>query len=157
MWERRHSFYKQSIYKIRRNFIFIPFAIFSFFSLSLGVGLCLIKSPESKSDYYLALSAHYQSQLSDQDVALQVEAQNYLLKASGEAVLKSIYYTPYNVKAWQQLSSLLQYLQNTQKAAHAFEIVKTLGATEIPAFLPSRDFASSNATFYVPDNKTAVQ
>lgn len=157
MWKRRHSFYRQNGRKIRKNFIFASFVIFSFFSLSLGIGLCLLKSPESKSDYYLSLSSYYRAQLTDKDVALQGDAQNYLLQGAKEAALKSIYHTPYKAKAWQQLSSLLHYSQDTEKALKALEITKILGSADMPALLPSRDFVLSNAVSQLPENQIILR
>lgn len=148
---------QQKDQKIGKNFIFFAFAVFSFLSLSLGTALCLLKSPESKSDYYLSLSAFYQQQLINQDVALQEDAQDYLFQGAKEATLKSIYHTPYNAQAWQQLSSLLHYSREQEKAVKAREITQFLGVAEIPALLPSRHLSVSNATFQITEDETFLR
>lgn len=157
MRERRQNFDQQKDHKIAKNFIFFAFAVFSFSSLFLGTALCLLKSPESKSDYYLSLSSYYQAQLINQDVALQEDAQDYLLQGAKEATLKSIYHAPYNAKAWQQLSSLLNYSQETDKAVKAREITKFLGLAEMPVLLPSRDLSLSKIVIQNSDDETLLR
>ena len=122
--------------------------IVSLFSLSLGLGLCLTKTPESKSSTYLALANKYQEQA--RLSSLQPETSQHLLNYARDMIHASIRITPYNSGAWQSLSLTLAQSQDIDRAMQARDIAGTLGFEPLPtihamrALLPARNLALSD-------------
>lgn len=135
--------------KMHKGFALVALFIISLFSLSLGMGLCLTKSPETKAEFYLAMAAQYQEKAEAE--ILQPQAQAYLLQQSREFVSKAIGHDPYDPRSWESLTLILAQLNLGDQAMQARDIAMMLGMSDLPtiasmqALLPERNFALSNS------------
>lgn len=131
-----------------RTFILVALFIISSFSLFLGLSLCLIKSPEEKSNYYMAASDRYIKQVQNPD--LQIESVSYLLHQSRLALSMALQENPYNASAWLALSLTLAKTDNVHLAMQARDIAVDLGLSDLPtvqalrSLLPARNVVLSD-------------
>lgn len=97
--------------KKRKALAFRAFA-FAFLSCALGLSFCLIKSPQAKSEAYLAAAMQAWN-------AGQADA-------AAEAAIRSVRLNPSSVEGWKILSGMLQQKGHHQAAQQAQIIAMTL-------------------------------
>ncbi len=131
--------------KVQKGFALAALFIISFFSLSLGIGLCLTKSPQAKAEFYLSMAVQYQEKAETE--LLQPQAQAYLLQQSYQLIGEAIAQEPYNPELWKNLSLTLAQLDQGHKALQARNVAITLGLSDLPplvemqSLLPESHFA----------------
>jgi hypothetical protein len=120
--------------------VFRTLLVFCCFNMLLGMALCLTKSPEEKSDYYMAYANQFLEQ--SQNNILSEEEVVFLLRESQSMLIKAASYTPYRAEIWEKMETILGYTGQHEKAAAARDILQALGREEprlaIDNFLPPK-------------------
>lgn len=110
------------------------------FSCALGLSFCLIKSPQARSEAYLA-------------AAVQAMEQNRIEPAAS-AALEAVRLNPMAPQGWQILSRLLQQKGNQPAAKYAQSIVSRLQqnpASSDPVYAMPAEFKLSLLALAEPD------
>lgn len=126
--------------------------VISFFVLCFGMGLCLTKLPEQKSEFYLAMATQYQEKAETELLPQQTQA--YLLQQSYDLMNKAIKQDPYNPALWKNLTLVLAKQNKEDKAIQARDVAMTLGVSDLPMIvgmaplLSACDIASSEPSSF---------
>ena len=97
-----------------------------FMSLSLGLGLCLIKSPDSRATTYLEMVSQYQNQM---DASANLDTKIFLAEEKQILIHQAIMIDPDHAKSWQDLSMTLAQLNDLDSALKSRDIAFQLSPT----------------------------
>lgn len=140
-----------------RIFILVALFTINISTLLLGMTLFLTKSPQSKSDYYVAVANGYIDQVNRND--LNFEAVNYLLTESQKMLNLALVETPYNANLWKSFSEMMLQLDNGLESRKAEEVAVFLGAdvtdqrTDISFLVPKPLILSESKSYQFLERK----
>ncbi len=144
----------QGRYRVeRKGFALTVLFTISFFSLFLGLSLCLIKSPAEKAASYLALSNSYLQKIETE--ILSVESSKYILQESKEALYEAVRLTPYDVNVWKAFSLYFSHAGKISQALQAQDMVSLLGEPDFSPLIVKKTMRSDKV-FLLSENKSSV-
>lgn len=112
----------------RGVFILVVFFIAGFSTLAMGVSLFLTKTPQSKSEYYMAAAHDYIHKIDDHNV--HPATADYLFTQSRGMLHLALSETPYDSRLWNDLSKILDQIEDDDGAKKAEELAILLGKTD---------------------------
>ncbi|HPD82558.1 MAG: tetratricopeptide repeat protein [Alphaproteobacteria bacterium] len=94
-------------------------------SISSGLILCLMKSPQEKSEQYMQIASHLDDQLT---AHIDTQAQDFLQKQKMDLIYKAIAQNPNHADLWRDLALVLAQTDDMDTAWQARNIALTLNS-----------------------------